>query len=529
MEFDAYVRALSLDPTALTPEQHRTLEAAWRASLRPAQQQTQAPPAQQGGAAGATTGVRQAVAELDEVVAATEVENTRRTSIGALFKDYVAKAPDRVKEFEAVVRTAITTGQSVRDTEFQLLKMSYGAGPVAFSPSKPVVDDKVLEIAVARSIGMSAATVEAGYDERTLEAADRQFRGGCGLQRLVLLCAQANGYRDAEASGFTGTRSTQRILKAAFRDPEAGDNWQGAASNGFGPSTYNLSGILSNVMNKSIRDYFNAVEMVWRQITATRPVSDFKEISGYALTGDLTYKKVAPGGEVKHGSLGESEYGNRADLYAIMLGIDYQHLRNDDLGAFNAINKRLGRGGALTINEVFWKEFLDLVQQFWSAANGNYAAAVDYAFSLAGLENAYATWNLRTDPDGKPMGDRARFLLTPSKWELKGRKAMRSVNVSNDSGAGEDNPIAGLWEPISSTYLGNAAFPGYSVDNYFLLKDPADMPVIETVFLDGQEIPTIEMAEPDLSRLGIMVRGMHGFGVRRQEPRGGFKFKQTAD
>ena len=35
----------------------------------------------------------------------------------------------------------------------------------------------------------------------------------------------------------------------------------------------------------------------------------------------------------------------QAKLYALMLGIDYQHLRNDDLGAFQAINKRLGRGG----------------------------------------------------------------------------------------------------------------------------------------------------------------------------------------
>ena len=61
------------------------------------------------------------------------------------------------------------------------------------------------------------------------------------------------------------------------------------------------------------------------------------------------------------------------------------------------------------------------------------------------------------------------------------------------------------------------------------LSSTNDMPVIETVFLDGQEMPTIEAAEPDLSRLGIMVRGMHAFGVARQEAKGGFKFKQTAD
>lgn len=523
MDFEAYVRSLGLDPVAITPDQHKALEAAWRASQRPAPAPNPPNPAP------GPNPAKPPNAELDAVVEATEIENARRAGIGALFKDYVAKAPDRVKEFEAVVRTAISTNQSVRDTEFALLKMSYGAGPLSYSPSQPAVDDKVLEVAVARAMGLKSEGLERDYDDRTLSAADRQFRGGCGLQRLVVTCARANGFRDAGNGDFVGINSTKRILQFAFREPAA-DEWGARASAGFGPSTYNLSGILSNVMNKSIRDYFNAVEAIWRLISAIRPVSDFKEISGYALTGDLTYKKVAPGGQVKHGTLGEESYGNRAELYAIMLGIDYQHLRNDDLGAFDAINKRLGRGGALTINDVFWEAWLTAVGAFWAAANSNYGASTDYALSsIDNLDNVNQAWMARTDPDGKPMGDKAKYLLTPSKWDLRAKKYMSSTRVSNDGGDGEDNPMAGAWTPISSTYLGNANFTGNSVDNYFLVKDPQDMPAIETVFLDGQDMPTIEMAEPDLSRLGIMVRGMHAFGCRRQEPRGGFKFKQTAD
>jgi hypothetical protein len=521
-DFDAYVRSLGLDPAALTADQQTALEAAWRATVRAGDPRPEPDPKPKAVAKPGT-------AEIDELVASTDADNARKGGIAALFKKYVAEAPDRVKEFEAVVRVAIAGGQSVKDTEYELLKLSYGNGPLAFSPSKPAVDDRVIEVAVARAVGVSRETVEQDYDDRTLSAADRQFRGGCGLKRLVVMCARANGYRDADEGGFTGVESTKRMLRAAFRDGATDDPFAAAASAGFGPSNYNLSGILSNVANKSIRDYFNAVEGVWRLISAVRSVSDFKEITGYALTGDLTYKRVALGGEVKHGTLGEEEYGNKADLYAIMLGIDYQHLRNDDLGAFATIFKRLGRGGALTINDIFWAAWLATAGNFWSAANGNYAAATDYAFTLDNLDNANLAWQLRTDPDGKPMGDRAKYLLTPSKWELKAKRFMRSARVSNDGGDGEENPVAGMWEPISSTYLGNANYDGYSADNYWLVKDPMDMPAIETVFLDGQEVPTVETAEPDLSRLGIMFRGMHGFGVRRQEKRGAFKFKQTAD
>ncbi len=165
---------------------------------------------------------------------------------------------------------------------------------------------------------------------------------------------------------------------------------------------------------------------------------------------------------------------------------------------------------------------------FWSAANGNYANHADYEFTLAKLDNAHLAWQSREDVDGKPMGDRAKFLLTSSKWELSARRFMRSTTISDDSGSGDSNQLAGMWEPISSTYLGNSAFTGYSTDDYYLLKDPNEMPVIETVFLDGQEMPTIEAAEPDLSRLGIMTRGMHAFGCTRQEHKGGYRFKQSA-
>jgi hypothetical protein len=40
-------------------------------------------------------------------------------------------------------------------------------------------------------------------------------------------------------------------------------------------------------------------------------------------------------------------------------------------------------------------------------------------------------------------------------------------------------------------------------------------------------MPTVEMAEPDLSRLGIMIRGLHAFGCNKQEKRGAHKFRQT--
>lgn len=517
MEFNEYVRSLGLDPLALTPEAISALEASWRASNNKQKA---------GEKADKKTGEK-VVAKTDDsleaIIADTEAENERRNGIMALVRKNLTDAPERVKEIEAVGRLALSDGWTVKDTEFHLLKQRYANGPQSFAggvhtPSTPQITQAVLEASVCRAAGLDRETVEASFGDQVLTAADKHFKGGCGLQRLLTVCAQANGHRDAHISDI------RRLLTAAFSSSNGA-----LASGAFGPSTYDVSGILSNVANKFIIAAFNGVESVWRQISAIRPVNDFKQITSYALTGDLTYQKVGPGGEVKHGTLGEQEYTNQAAMYGKMLGIDYQHLRNDDLDAFSKVNKRLGRGGALTLNTVFWTAFLAGHGTFWAAANGNYLAGTDYAFTLDKLGNADAAWGLRTDPDGQPMGDEAKFLLVPRALSVQNLQYMTSTRISADGNEGENNVLAGKWIPLTSVYLSNSSITGYSASNYYLIADPAETPVIETVFLDGQEMPTVETAEPDLSRMGIMLRGTHAFGVAKQEPRGGYKFKQTAD
>ena len=56
-----------------------------------------------------------------------------------------------------------------------------------------------------------------------------------------------------------------------------------------------------------------------------------------------------------------------------------------------------------------------------------------------------------------------------------------------------------------SGYLGNSTYTGNSEKAWYLLADPADLPVIEVAFLNGQESPTIETIEGDANVLGIPI------------------------
>jgi hypothetical protein len=90
------------------------------------------------------------------------------------------------------------------------------------------------------------------------------------------------------------------------------------------------------------------------------------------------------------------------------------------------------------------------------------------------------------------------------------------------------NPHFGKFRLEVSRYLGNALYAGSSSKAWYLLADPADLPVIEVAFLNGQESPTIETAEADFSVLGVQMRGVHDFGVALQDWRGGTKQKGEA-
>lgn len=91
-----------------------------------------------------------------------------------------------------------------------------------------------------------------------------------------------------------------------------------------------------------------------------------------------------------------------------------------------------------------------------------------------------------------------------------------------------NNPHAGKFSVVYSAYLANALLAGYSAKAWYLLADPADLPVIEVAFLNGQQTPTVERADADFNVLGIQFRGYFDFGVGLQDYRGGVKLKGEA-
>jgi hypothetical protein len=365
------------------------------------------------------------------------------------------------------------------------------AAPAVHVAKAPENQTAVIEAAFALQGGLPQA--EKFFDEKTLEAAHKAKRT-TSLGEVLVAAAEANGY------------DGPRRLTAATLRPILQAAW----------ATHSISGILSSTVNKFLLAGFNSVEDSWRQISSTRSVSDLKTYTSYRLNGSMKFQKVANGGELKNAAASEESRTISADTYGIMTSVTRTDLINDDLGALTAVPQRLGRGGALALNDLFWDAF-KADGSFFTTARGNKKTSAA-ALSMAGLKEAVTLFRKLKDADGNPVAVQPRILLVPVDLEVTAAELMGSTQIAsgNTSGQPSTNVFEGRYQVVSSSYLTDAS-------DYYLLASPADLATMEVAFLNGQQSPIVETADADFNVLGIQMRGFWDVGVAQAEYLGGVK------
>ncbi len=376
MTFEQWLAEKKIDPAAVTDVLRPVLQAAWKADVAAA--------AGGGDGDGVTAdGLR----TMDQITAAARAEQERQRKITELVAQVITDQPSMINTAEALARQAITARWPVERFELELLRCRRPG--VVFVPSvaEPALNAQVIEAAVCMAGSMPG--LEKAFKPEVLEAAHSRWRHGLGLGELVLTFARQNGYAGLNLNG-----NLKAALQAAFTTGGERPGIRAAEI----PSTYSLPNILANIANKYMAIGFNAVDKSWQQFSATRNVKDFKQITSFSLTGGLVYKKVAPSGEIQYGTVGETVYNNKADTYGLILGIARTDLINDDLNALSGAAMRLGRGGALKVNDVFWTVFLNNTS-FFTSGNSNVLTGAGSALSLAALGTADAKFRVQNCHD----------------------------------------------------------------------------------------------------------------------------------
>jgi hypothetical protein len=490
-KFKAWVEAMGFDADTLTAEQTEGLQANYNGINAP----------------------KKPVKASENPFEARKLEAKRKGDIQAAADrviDQRGSSEAEIVEIEAMCQHAIDAGMSV--TEFRLELMD-SMTPEPRSPKAdirrgPKYNNRVLEAAICQAGRLSGH--ERMFDDQTLQMAHDQFKGRIGLKQLLLVAAQDRGYQANYA-----TEVNVEVQRAAFG--MAGP----ARIQATGFSTIDISTILSNVANKFLREGFNAVDMTPLRIAAIRPVNDFKTVTTVSLTGDLQFDKLGADGQIKHATLGEETYSNKADTYARMLAITRQDIINDDLGALTAVPRKLGRGAGLKLNDIFWTVFLNNSSFFTGAPRNNVNTGVAN-MTVGGLTATETIFMDQVDPDGKPLGLLPAILVVPTALKVPANTLMKSerlITGATSATIGEANPYAGRFRIESSPYMSNASYTGHSAAAWYMIADPAEMPMIEIAALNGRVEPVVETADADFNVLGVQMRGYSDVGVNLQEYR----------
>ncbi|MFQ5735005.1 MAG: hypothetical protein ACE5KM_23980, partial [Planctomycetaceae bacterium] len=384
MEFEQWLEAQGFNGEDLNETQTASLTALYEASGEGAEPEDDPP-------------------DDDEPITATGADNEPETDDGdddpvtALRARRAAeirrfcRIAEICKEHPAIEARAIEEGWDESRTELEVLRASRPSGPAIHSEDGHGVFAEGIEAALCMSAG-NIPEEKCGtlFSDRAMEAALGKSLRGIGLHYLM-----HNVIRAAGKHVKPGLVDNDFIRAAMSADRSI------QAAGGF--STISLSGILSNVANKTMLASFESVDNVLGRIAAQADANDFKQVTSYRMTGIGEFKKVGPDGELKHGTLGQETFQNQVETYGTILSLNRQMMINDDLGAFLRLPRIIGRQSAIKLQKVGFGLLLANAGPFFDAANNNYFEGADTNLQITSLTTAEQMFFDQKDDNGDPI------------------------------------------------------------------------------------------------------------------------------
>lgn len=521
MSFEEWVmQTYAVDAATLSPELLALLQEKFAAS-------NQAPPTESVPAPEAVPAAAAVVTNLNASIQLQILAGQKQLA-ASMRKN--AEIQAKAARFPMIAAKAIEEGWSTDKVELEVLKASASSGhtrPTSFrNAEKDLPQGDVIEAAVCMT--RKHKDVEKTFKPEVLQAAHSQFRSRIGLQQVILMAACGNGYHASPGERIS-MGNLRDILAFACPDPRQRHLMATAFS------TVSLPGILSNVANKEILAGYMEEDPAWQEIAAKKSVSDFKQVTSYRMLDDMEYEELAPGGRIAGGTVGEESYTRQVKTYAKMFMLERTQMINDDLGAFDDLKARVGRGGAKKFVKIFWTAFLSNAATFFTAGRTNYitGSTSNLGTDGVGLGLGVTAFRKMTSPTADGLkrvgaGMRPEILLVPPELEHNADKLYVGANLNVGTAAGEENIHRNKYRPVTAWQLSDSAYTGYSTTAWSLHANPSVMPTVVASFLDGVETPTVDSADADFDQLGIQFRGYHDFGVDMAEYLGALKSKGAA-
>lgn len=281
-------------------------------------------------------------------------------------------------------------------------------------------------------------------------------------------------------------------------------------------STGDFPNIFENALHKSMLSGVEVADPVWSRFCRVTSLSDFRPHIRYRSGSFSDLLPVQENGEYKDGTIGDAERETiQATRKGRILNVSREMLINDDMSVFSGVAAMVGQAATRTLDKDVLAMFAENSGNGPTMSDGNplfHASHNNIASSgtvptMDAIEAMRVLLAQQQDPDGNDFLD-----IRPAIWlghMSRGGKA-RQVNAAEfDDDAQKNqrkpNVTRGLFRDVVDTArLAEAP--------WYMLADPGVEPVFEVGFLDGVQVPQLEMDESFRSD-GIAWRIRYEYGV----------------
>jgi hypothetical protein len=358
--------------------------------------------------------------------------------------------------------------------------------------------------------------------QRQAVEAAREYRNF----KLIELAKEALTFRGINPRGMDSTRVAELALEGPSRGAEY---FAGGAE-----STSDFPAILANIVNKTLRQGYEAYPRTFQPFCRQVTAQDFKPINRVMLADAPVLQPLNEKGEYHRANLTDNNISYKLGTYGEIVALTRKVIINDDLQAFTRVPALLGVAAAQLESNTVWGIIIANPAAIYAgdknstalfaAAHNNLltgvASSIDNtvqnAVPLTALGKARAAMRQQKGPQGTPLNLIPRFMAVPTALETYMLQLVYPINIAS----ADATKVVPEWVrslvPVVEPRLDGAPNGGSA---WYLIADPAQIDTVEYCYLEGQQgvyIETKQGFEID----GIEVKARMDFGAAAIDFRG---------
>ena len=372
----------------------------------------------------------------------------------------------------------------------------------------------------------STATPIAGHITTEHDETDKRIEAMAQsvMARAALSDAKGQPIRATGANPYRGAKmldlARASLVSAGLRTEGMDQMSMVAAS--FTQSGSDFPILLENIMHKTLQNAYNITADTWTRFCKRGSVSDFRVNKRYRVGSLSVLEAKTELGEFRNKTIPDGERGSiTAATKGNIINISREAVINDDLGAFVGLADALGRAAKRTIEADVYAYLvsnptLDDGIALFHASHGN-LLAVGTVINTANVDLVRQAMASQMDVGANDfLGITPATLLCPLALGGLARE-VNGAEYNDDSNKQQRKPnvVRGLFKDIVDT-------PRLTGTAWYAAASASDAPVIEVAFLDGNDMPYIEL-QNGFSVDGSRWKVRLDFGIAATDYRGIYK------